>query len=86
MPVRAERSTHVIFLNRIVFVAETKVEAVSQPLLRTASMRVGTRCARQQRGAAAVAMLSAKRMIELLTLSSRRRLALFRSRWKTSED
>lgn len=43
MPVRAERSTHVIFLNRIVFVAETKVEAVSQPLLHTASMRVGTR-------------------------------------------
>lgn len=35
---------HVIFLNRIVFVTETKVEAVSQPLLRTASMRV---CARR---------------------------------------
>lgn len=58
---------HVIFLNRIVFVTETKVEAVSQPLLRTASMRVGTRCARQQRGAAAVvAMGSAEFTIELL--------------------
>ena len=67
MPVRAERSTHVIFLNRIVFVTETKIEAVSQPLLRTASMRVGTRCARQQRGAAAVvAMGSAEFTIELL--------------------
>lgn len=49
MPVRAERSTHVIFLNRIVSVAETKVEAVSQPLLRTASMRVGTRCGKEVR-------------------------------------
>lgn len=68
MPVRAERSTHVIFLNRIVFVAETKVEAVSQPMLRTASKRVGARRTRRQRGAAAVVeMGSAERMIELLT-------------------
>jgi len=74
-------------LNRIVFVAETKVEAVSQPLLCTASMRVCARRMGRRRGAAAaVAMGSTKRMIELLTRSSRRRLALFRSGWKTSEN
>lgn len=67
MPVRAERSIHVIFLKRIVFVAETKIEAVSQPRLRTASMRVGARRTRRQRGAAAVvAMGSAEFTIELL--------------------
>lgn len=67
MPVRAERSMHVIFLNRIVFVTETKIEAVSQAMLRTASMCVCTRRMGRRRGAVAVvAMGSAERMIELL--------------------
>jgi len=67
VPVRAERSIHVLFLKRIVFVAETKIEAVSQSRLRTASMRVGARRTRRQRGAAAVvAMGSAEFTIELL--------------------
>ena len=67
VPVRAERSIHVIFLKRIVFVTETKIEAVSQPKLCTASMRVGARRTRRQRGVAAVvAMGSAESTIELL--------------------
>lgn len=55
------------FLNRIVFVAETKVEAVSQPLLCTASMRVCARRMGRRRGATpVVAMGSAGATIELL--------------------